>query len=73
VNNNIEQYCLRKDVIYYDTDAILCDVKQKIKKEFQEGFLHINEKAYDSLSRDLLKKFGSKLVASSENTISKVQ
>ncbi len=69
VNNNIEQYCHQKNVIYYDADGILCDDRQKIKKEFQEGFLHINEIAYDSLSRDLLRKFGSKIIAGSGNTI----
>ena len=73
VNENLEQYCHQRDVIYYDTDGILCDEQQKVKKEFQKGFLHINEKAYDSLSRDLLRKFGSKIIASSENTINKVQ
>jgi len=66
VNKNVEQYCQQRNVIYYNADGILCDERQKIKKEFQEGFLHINEKAYESLSRDLQSKFGSKIIAGSE-------
>lgn len=69
VNFNIKQYCDSKDVIYFDTVDILCNEQQKVKKEFQKGFLHINEKAYEALSKDLIRKFGSRILTISKNTI----
>jgi lysophospholipase L1-like esterase len=61
VNDKIRLYCSNNDVKYFDASKILSDSKGKVKSNFQDGFLHLNNEAYKDLSSNIIKEFGSEI------------
>lgn len=57
-NRKLENFCKVNGVLFFDTNTFLCTDKLKIKEEFQNGSLHLNKKAYEVLSKNLIKEFG---------------
>ncbi len=67
VNRKLESFCKENGVLFFNTNAFLCTNKLKIKEEYQNGSLHLNEKAYEVLSKNLLNEFGP-IINSNLNT-----
>jgi lysophospholipase L1-like esterase len=61
VNDKLRLYCSNNDVKYFDASKILSDNKGKVKSNFQDGFLHINNEAYKVLCSNIIKEFGSEI------------
>ena len=61
VNDKIRLYCSNNAVKYFDASKMLSDSKGKVKSNFQDGFLHINNEAYKVLSSNIIKEFGSEI------------
>lgn len=62
LNEKLITYCINNDVFYFDAATLLSTEKHKVKKSYQNGFLHINEEAYRVLSKELLNKYGNLLI-----------
>lgn len=58
VNNRLEGFCKNYGILFFDTSPFLCDEKKKIKKDFQDGALHLNYEGYKILSRHLINEIG---------------
>lgn len=59
VNKELKHYCDVNDICFFNTDSILCNENSAIKKQYQNGFLHINREAYVVLSNCFIKDFRS--------------
>lgn len=63
VNNTIKTYCSNNNCFFFDAYSLLLSEpgSRNTKKEFQESFLHLNEKGYLFLSEKLKEDFIFKL------------
>jgi lysophospholipase L1-like esterase len=61
VNRKLDSFCKNNGILFFDTNPILCTDKLKIKEQYQNGSLHLNDKAYEVLSKNLIKEFGPKI------------
>ncbi|MFW9949786.1 MAG: GDSL-type esterase/lipase family protein [Candidatus Thorarchaeota archaeon] len=59
VNKELENFCILNNILYFDIYNILCDKNNNIRKEYQDGFLHLNNEAYKILSKNLITKYGT--------------
>jgi lysophospholipase L1-like esterase len=59
VNERLKSYCINNNFLFFDTNELLCDKNLKIKKKYQNGFLHVNGDAYKALSENIIKEFGT--------------
>ena len=57
-NRKLKEYCLGKNVFFLDTYPILCTDDLKVKEQYQNGFLHINESGYKVMSKRIIEDFG---------------
>lgn len=62
VNKKLEGYCQNNNIEFYNVSNILLGTNFRIKQNFQSGFLHINDKAYSLLTKELISKFGDKII-----------
>lgn len=58
-NMKLKAYCENNQILFFDTYDLLCTNNFKIKKQYQDGFLHINQEGYKVLSQNLINKFGA--------------
>ena len=58
-NRKIKDYCNKNEILFFDTYPFICNDNFKIKEQYQNGFLHLNDKAYKVLSENLIKGFGT--------------
>lgn len=58
-NMKLKDYCESHQKLFFDTYELLCTKNFKIQKQYQDGFLHINEKGYKVLSQNLINEFGA--------------
>lgn len=68
-NRKLKDYCKIKQVLFLDTYSILCSNNFRIQEQYQDGFLHLNDKAYEVLSNTIINEFGTKI--NSKLTINK--
>jgi lysophospholipase L1-like esterase len=62
LNKKLENYCLLHRIIFYNINEVLCNKNGRVKKEYQNGFLHLNDNAYKIMSARLIEKYGSELI-----------
>lgn len=60
-NRRLEDYCSKNDAYFFDTYPFLCNEDFKVHEHYQNGSLHLNDKAYKVLSERLIKEFGAKI------------
>lgn len=61
INDKLKRYSDRNDTEYFDAYNVLIEDKYHVKQSFQNGFLHLNDQAYFTLSKQLIKEFGNKI------------
>jgi len=61
VNKKLEEYCKRNGIIFYDTSTFLYNDDYRIKELYQDGFLHLNDEAYEVLSKNIINEFGTRI------------
>lgn len=61
VNSTLREFCITNNIAFFNTYPILCDNNKRIRKQYQDGFLHINEEAYMILTNNLIKEFGKSI------------
>lgn len=69
VNTELRHYCDVNDIYFFNTDSLLCNNNSVIRKQYQNGFLHINREAYVELSNNFIKGFGSIINEGHKNKI----
>jgi lysophospholipase L1-like esterase len=57
INERLKEFCARDSIGYFDAYNILSENGKRVKKEYQEDFLHLNQEGYAVVSKNLFEYF----------------
>jgi lysophospholipase L1-like esterase len=61
INKKLRRYCIENSINYFDAYKLLVGKNNMVRKDFRNGFLHLNNQAYLFLSENLISEYGEKL------------
>lgn len=61
VNKKLKNYCNNNNIEFYEVSDILLGTN-RVKRHFQNGFLHINNESYSLLTKEFISRFGDKII-----------
>jgi lysophospholipase L1-like esterase len=61
INKKLKRYSERNNIEHFDAYRFLSEDSHRVKEDYQNGFLHLNDEAYLALTKQIINEFGNKI------------